>query len=72
MKYLSLIAALLILSAPVMAQEPVADTKVVIIKTTREQRALTELLSARIKFALEGERYVLESCKGKTCGEAKR
>lgn len=68
MKHIALIALALLVASPSQAEEPVRDAKVKIAKTTSEQRALTELLSARIRSALEGEPYTLDlSCKGKDC-----
>lgn len=68
MKHIAIIALALLIASPAQAEEPVRDAKVKIAKTTSEQRALTELLSARIRSALEGEPYTLDlSCKGKEC-----
>lgn len=68
MKHIALIAFALLIAAPAQAEEPVRDVKVKIAKTTSEQRVLTEILSARIRSALQGEPYTLDlSCKGKDC-----
>lgn len=68
MKHIVIIALAVLIASPAQAEEPVRDAQVKIAKTTSEQRALTELLSARIRSALEGEPYTLDlSCKGKEC-----
>ena len=64
MKNAFLIAALLFaFTAPAVAAEPAAaKTRA---ETRAEQAALAELLSARLKAALNGEAYVLD----KTCDD---
>ncbi len=61
MKHIVLISSVLFLLAAAPAQgETAAEQKLVLAKTTSSQRALTEILSARIKAALTGERYTLD------------
>lgn len=71
MKRLAATAVLLMLAAPALAAEPASGPAsgedVKIARTTAQQRALTEILSARIRSALDGEAYAI-SCKGKDCG----
>lgn len=63
MKYALLIAVLLFASAaPALAQGNVA-TKSRAAQAQAEKAALAELISARLKAALQGEAYVLD----KTC-----
>lgn len=70
MKHLILIPLFLFVATPALAQERASD-KIVILKTTSEQRALTEILSARIKSALQGEEYIpVTDCKGRACETA--
>jgi hypothetical protein len=67
MKHFVIIALFLLAATPALAQDR-APEKIVILKTTSEQRALTELLSARIKSALLGENYVpVAECKARNC-----
>jgi len=67
MKLFALIPLFLLLAFPAQAQER-APEKLVILKTTSEQRALTELISAQIKSALRGEKYVpVQECKQREC-----
>jgi hypothetical protein len=57
MKNIFIITALLLLAAPVQAEETVQPIQ--IARTNSDQRALTEILSARINASLQGERYTL-------------
>lgn len=67
MKQLVVISLFLLAAFPAQA-ETRAPEKIVILKTTSEQRALTELLSAQIKSALLGEKYVpVQECKSRNC-----
>lgn len=61
MKHFVLIAALL-LAIPAQAQAPAqTGERVVLVKTSSQQRALTETLAGRIKSGLLGERYAFEA-----------
>lgn len=67
MKQIVLISLMILLPLNVSADDRVATDnapRIVIAKTSADQRALTETLSAKIKSALLGERYTLD-CRGR-------
>jgi hypothetical protein len=71
MKYIASLSILLALALPAVAGP--AQPKVVIAKSTAEQRAMAELVSARIRAALDGEAYALDKpCDGSSCTVSSR
>jgi len=66
MKYVALIT-LLFLAAPAFADAP--QTRTVVAASSSDQRAAAELISARIRSALQGEPYSLDrtSCTTQDC-----
>jgi hypothetical protein len=62
MKFALAILAAVIFSAPAIADhgDETNAPKIVIAKTTSEQRAVAEIISGRLRSALEGEPYTLD------------
>lgn len=62
MKFALAILAAVIFSAPAIADRGDAENapKIVIAKTTSEQRAVAEIISGRLRSALESEPYTLD------------
>lgn len=63
MKFASALIAVLLLSTPAFADrgDEQAALKIVIAKTTSEQRAVAESISGRLRSALESEPYTLDT-----------
>ena len=71
MKYVTLIAALMILALPAQADRADASTRPVMAKTSPEQRALAQLIAGRIQGALDAEPFAADKdCKGAACTAA--
>ncbi len=60
---LALLAAVLLFATPALADRGDADNapKILIAKTTSEQRAVAEIISGRLRSALESEPYTLDA-----------
>ena len=71
MKYVTLIAALMMLALPAQADRADASTRPVMAKTSPEQRALAQLIAGRIQSALAAEPFSADkNCKGEACTAA--
>jgi hypothetical protein len=67
MKYIATLAVLMALALPAAAAQ-----QVVLAKTSSEQRAVTEIVSARIRAALDGEPYMLDKPCEQDCTVSSR
>jgi hypothetical protein len=71
MKYVTLIAALLMLALPAQADRVDAANRPVMARTSPEQRALAQLIAGRIQSALDAEPFAADkNCKGAACTAA--